>query len=359
MATTRQPLAYQPKSRPDIIDMAQRMHTIQTETPVLSVNDLCAIVDRPRMHIVGVQVEHTPQSEYDAVRLPQQLIADGTCALLERLAGNVSPGKYVAAMADVKSGNEFTYIIGVEVADFDHLPDHLPRNTVTLVCPEGRYAKQDKLPDGNAKQSMCRLSDMNLYKECGYAYDPRTAPYYFFDAQGELLSCYEPVRQPGNDQERYASVGWEIVTLPDLYALGCTGEGIDCMFALFGIENEIDWQAAGCTNMHQYLSWGFQKPNSQSISFMGRRVTADAQIPAGSPAALVPKKREGGLYVRFWQQQIDNDNAWLMWDGAMDACFFQQHPEWERNYQPEDGFDLMEHQYEQGTSVYVPIKRKE
>jgi hypothetical protein len=55
--------------------------------------------------------------------------------------------------------------------------------------------------------------------------------------------------------------------------------------------------------------------------------------------------------------QINNDNPTIFYEGARDVLFFNKHPEYELDYS--DGFyDLFLSQYEQGSNVYFPIRRK-
>jgi hypothetical protein len=348
------PESYSPKQKPEILNLAGHMRktSIPDEILVESIDDYCSIVDRAAMKIVGIKVIYTPNSSSDIIKTAGKYIKDGTCELLEDMVGNMDPGKYVAVMTDVKTGIDFTYIVGVAVKDADNLPEALPPDTVTFICPAGRYGKRMKKEEESAKNTLSSFSYTDFRTGSGYVYDKRSHPYQFFDSNGELLVAYEPVKIPADNEEKYDSVGWEIVALPGIKAVGCTGEGLQCMFDLFEIENSIDWQKAGAVNMQQYVSFGLETVNG-TTSFMGRQVYDLDHVPD----KLTAINRPGRLYVRFYQMQINNDNPTIFYEGARDVLFFNKHPEYELDYS--DGFyDLFLSQYEQGSNVYFPIRRK-
>ncbi|MDF2543685.1 MAG: hypothetical protein K0S47_3403 [Herbinix sp.] len=347
--------SYSPKRKPEILHMAEYLKKsfVASETLVTALNDDCSIVDRAEMTIVGVRIEYRPSSSLDIIQTAQRYMKDGTCQLLETLVGNKTPGNYIAVMADVKTGIEFTYIVGVEVNNIDHLPEALPPNTVIFTCPAGRYGKRTKRSDENAKNTVSSFSYTDFRESSGYVYNKNLFPYHFFDEKGELLSAYEPVKIPATEEERYDSISWEIVTLPSINAIGCVGEGIQCMFDLFDIENTIDWDVAGALNMNQYVSFGFQTDDGVP-GFMGRQVANLNSVPEKLTGITLPSR----LYVHFYQMQVNNDNPSIFYEGAKDVLFFQKHPEYEPDYST--GFyDLIISQYEQGSSVYIPIKKKE
>lgn len=345
---------YSPKKKPEILNVAEHLQrtNIPDETVVQVIDDDCRIVDRAEMKVVGIKVVYTPASASDIIRTAQRYIKDGTCGLLESMVGNKNPGQYVGVMTELKTGIDFTYIIGVAVEDTEHLPAALPPSTVTCLCPGGRYGKRMKKEEESAKNTISSFSYKDFRKESGYVYDKQSQPFQIFDSSGELLVAYEPVKVPASNEEKFDSVGWEIVTLPEIRAVGCTGEGMQCMFDLFDIENSIDWKKAGAVDMHQYVSFGFKTPNG-TTSFMGRQVYNLNYVPEKLTAITRPSR----LYVRFYQMQVNNDNPSIFYEGAKEALFFSKHPEYALDYS--DGFyDLFISQYEQGASVYFPIKIK-
>ncbi|MDF2803189.1 MAG: hypothetical protein K0S61_3092, partial [Anaerocolumna sp.] len=157
---------YCPKDKPVIVSLAEEMKNRKSFKEILveQVNEECSIVDRAQMRVVGVQIQMNPYSDLDAISMVKKLIKEGTCKLLEELLSPVNKGQYIAVASEIKSGIEFTYTIGVEVENFDHLPDYLPPNTVKLVCPAARYGKVIRNPENSEdkhaspKQAICYLS---------------------------------------------------------------------------------------------------------------------------------------------------------------------------------------------------------
>ncbi len=351
---------YKPKDKPVIISMAQELRDKSAKEEILveQVNEFCSIVDRPEMNIVGIQVPMNPYSGFDAVSVVKKIIKEGTCKLLEELLVSAKKGRYIAAASQIKTGIEFTYVIGVEVEDFEDLPKYLPPNTVQLTCPAARYGKVTRDSDSgedrhpNAKQAICYLASSEFRNTTGLAYDINCMPFRVFDAKGEMISTYEPVKIPRNEEEKFAQVGWEIVTLPELKVIGCTGENDSCMWNLFEIENTIDWKAAGCLNEYQYYSFSVKDGDGNNSSIFGRLVGDFENIPEGLTKAVMPQ----GLWVKFYQKQINNDDPSIIFEGAKDVLFFQKHTNFEEDYSSRSGLYIA--QYEQGACFYFPIREK-
>ena len=59
-------------------------------------------------------------------------------------------------------------------------------------------------------------------------------------------------------------------TLTEIKAIGCIGEGVQCIWNFFEIENNIDWGKAGALNMNQYVSFEY-KTKQGTTAFMGRQ----------------------------------------------------------------------------------------
>ncbi len=352
--------SYRPKDKPVILDLAKEQMFVgfPDELLVEQINDFCSIVDKPEIKIVGVRIELTPNSGDDAIRSVVRLIKDGTCKLLEDLLKPKHPGEYIAAVSRLKSGIEFTYVIGIEVDSFDSLPDFLPPNTVTLTCPAARYGKVSRNAAGrnnitsNPKQSLCYLASSEFRNKTGLCYDITSMPFRLFDSSGDMTAAYEPVKAPKTEEEKFEQVGWEIVMLPELKVIGCFGENDSCMWNLFNIENTIDWKAAGCLDERQYYSFGCHNADGQSGSIFGRLVSDFDQIPALLINAVMPS----GLWVRFYQKQINNDDPSIIFEGAKDL-FFRKHPEFVEDYSCRGGLYIA--QFEQGATFSFPIKHIE
>ncbi|HEX3078273.1 MAG TPA: hypothetical protein VHQ24_15550 [Lachnospiraceae bacterium] len=350
--------SYRPKDKPIILSMAEEMkeRNVINEIIVERVNEFCSIVERDRMHIVGIQVQMNTYSSFNAVTIVKKLIKEGTCALLEELIHPKNKGQYIAAVSEVKTGIEYTYVIGIEVEDFNNLPNYLPPNTVTLRCPAARYGKVVRNPADpenrhtDPKQAICYLSSSEFRLNTGWVYDINSIPFRVFDADSELISAYEPVKKPANEEQRFEQVGCEVVMLPELKVIGCTGADDSCMWNLFAIENTIDWKAAGCLSEYQYHSFTTRDWDGNNISIFGHLVSDFENTPDNLVKAVMPS----GLWVRFYQKQINNDDPSIFFEGAKDILFFQKNPDYEEDYSNRSMLYVA--QYEQGACVYFPIR---
>ncbi|MFD1174892.1 hypothetical protein ACFQ3W_01045 [Paenibacillus puldeungensis] len=353
---------YSPKEMPLILSKAKEasLNMPVSEVLVEEVTPFCTIVDRSEMKIVGVKVELNPYSDYDAISIVQKYIKDGTCKLLEDLleTKTMTKGEYIAAVIEAKSGIDYTYIIGVEVNSFDNLPAYLPPGTTIFTCPPARYGKVvrnasdpgEKHPQ--AKQAICYLSSSEFRGSTGYAYDMESVSFRVFDEASEMIFAYEPVKKPASDEEKFAQVSYEVVMLPEIKVIGCFGEGIDCMWNLFNIENDIDWKAAGCLNEKQYISFGCKDDQGQDTTIFGRPVASFENVPGALSARVMPS----GLWLKLYQKQINNDDTSIFFEGSKEVVFFNKHPEFEEDYS-ERGFVYVA-QYEQGGYILFPVRLK-
>lgn len=347
---------YTPKTTPKIVEFTKAATaTLPKEIVIQQLNDYSSIVDRSEMKLVGIKVSVTPDSPYDAIQTVEQYIKDGTCHLLEEIVSGTSVGQYIAAVSEVKTGIDFTYIIGVEVDSFDNLPLDLPPNTCTLTCPASRYAKIDRsnpienTPTSNAKQSICYLTSSDFRENTGYCFDGTAMSFRIFNQEGTMTSAYEPVKAMTNPMDKFEQVGWEVVMLPAIRVIGCVGDGISAMLNLFDIENKIDWTAAGCLNPHCYYSFRV-KINDKDETIFGYHVCDFSHVPEGCTTA----EMASGLWVRFYQKQINNDDTSLLFEGVKEQ-FFQEHPEFVEDYSCRQC--LYRAQYEQGATYSFPIRR--
>ena len=351
--------SYRPKDKPLIMSMVEEMKkSTPWEIVVEQMNEFCSIVDRPEMNIIGIQIPMNPYSGFDAISIVKKVISDGTCKLLDDLLHPNKKERYVAAVSQVKTGIDFTYVIGVEVESFDNLPKHLPPDTVMVTLPAARYGKVRRNPTDkedkhtNAKQAICYLSSQEFRTTSGLSYDGDATPFRVFDACGELLAAYEPVKKPNSEEEKFEQVGCEIVMLPEIKVIGCTGENGSAMWNLFDIENDIDWIAAGSLNNYQYYSFDTKDEKGNNTSIFGRIVGDFNHVPDCLNQAIMPS----GLWVKFYQKQINNDDPSIIFEGAKDVLFSKKYPEYEEDYTNRSGLYVA--QYEQGACFYFPIKEK-
>lgn len=347
---------YCPKDKPVIVSLAEELRNRKGYEEILveQINNECSIVDRAQIKVVGVQVQMTPSSDLDAISMVKKLIKDGTCKLLEDLLSTVKLGKYIAVASEIKSGIEFVYTIGVAVESFDNLPEFLPPNTVKIVCPPARYGKVVRTPENkedkyaSPKQAICYLASSEFRNATGYVYDINSIPFREFDENGELITAYEPVVQSSSNEDKFLQVGHEVVVLPEIKVVGCSGD--NGMWDLFEIENNIDWKNIGCLNEHQYYSFGFVDSKGNNSNIFGRLVCDFENIPANLEKVIMPS----GLWVKFYQKQINNDDPSIFFEGVKEL-FFRNHPDLQEDYNNRSGLYIA--QYEQGASYYFPIKK--
>ena len=142
------PESYSPKNKPVILNMVEEIKNmnLSNEKLIQQVNDFCSVVDRNETKVVGVKVVCLPLSFLNSIDIAKRSILDGTCALLEKMVGNKNPGQYIAVMTEMKTGIDFTYVIGVEVEDNNNLPSYLPPDTAVFTVPAGRFGKRTKKP---------------------------------------------------------------------------------------------------------------------------------------------------------------------------------------------------------------------
>lgn len=328
------------------------------EKIISKIDDYCSVVDRKEMKIVGIKVEVNPYVDLNATKIVEKIIKEGSCELLESLVGNVNHGQYIAAAYNIKTGIEFTYVIGVEVHNFDNLPEILPQNTVKMTIPSARYAKEIRVFDSDDQrhscslQAICHLTSSQFRRDSGYTYDKSKMPFRVFNSESELILAYEPVKIPANDEERFESVHCEVVVLPKINVVGIAADnGMEAMFGLFDVENKIDWKAAGCLNPKQYYNFQFIDKEGNSKDIFGRIVMDLDHIPEPLTGAVPDTS---GLWVKFSQMQINNDDPSIYFEGCKETLFFNKNPQY-----AEDNTRNMLYiaQFEQGACCYFPIKK--
>ena len=329
---------------------------IENEKIVKKVDDYCSIVERPEMKVVGVKVDVTPNVDMNAAKIVEKSIKEGTCRLLADLIDGCEKDRYIAAATNVKTGIDFTYIIGVIVESFDNLPQILPPDTVTLVIPAACYAKEVRVFDSEDQrhscslQAICYLSSSQFRNDSGYVYDKKGIPFRIFNHDAELTLAYEPVKIPQNEDEKYDSVHCEVVALPELKVGGMTGDsGWEAMINLFDVEEDIDWKANGCLNMKQLYNFRFTDQDGNEKEIFGRIFDSIDHLPEPLTGAVL----KSDIWVKFSQMQINNDDPSIFYE-CKEKVFFEKHPEY-----IEDNTRVMLYvaQFEQGCCCYFPIKK--
>lgn len=344
--------SYKPKM-PEILTMAKKAEGMtHTEILVKQLNDDFSIVECKEKHIVGIRLVCPPLARLTSINIVKRCILEGTCELLEKLVGNKHPGRYIAMMCDIRTGVDFTYIIGVEVDEGTKLPDVLPPDTVTFTIPEATFAKRRKKSDESANNALSSFSYSDFRKDMNYVYSDSSYPFSYYDSNAEMLDTYQPVKQPESDAEKYDSVSYEIVTLPDIKIIAKSGDNGECMWKFFEVMGTAEKTESAKLHAGNLVAFGGKNTKGEQGSYFGSRVTHFENTPEGFDEAVYPS----GLFVRMYQKQTNNDNASIIFDGG-ETYFFATHPEYVADYSHGYGW-LFIFQYEQGVEVYVPIKKK-
>ena len=347
------PESYTPKEMPEIISMARQALQAE-ETLVRVLNEDFSIVECGEKNVVGTRLVCPPLARLNSVDIVRRSILEGTCGLLESLVGNKNPGQYIAVMCDVRTGVDFTYIIGVEVEKDTVLPEVLPPDTVAFTIPAATFGKRRKKSGESANNAMSSFSYTDFRREFRYTWSDASCPFSYYDGKAEMLCTYQPLKQPESSAEEYDSLHCEIVTLPEIKIIAKpSGRHGHCMWKFFKHMKKAEATPSAKLHLGNLVAFAGKNTKGKKDSYFGSRVTHFENTPKGFHEAVYPSK----LFVRMYQKQTNNDNASLILDGGKDY-FFETHPEYETDYA--DGFcDLFYFQYEQGVEVYVPIRKKE
>lgn len=344
------PESYSPK-KPKILSMAENAQTVE-EVLVTVLNEDFSIVKCTEKHVVGIRLICPPLARLNSIDIVRRSILEGTCGLLEKLMGNKNPGQYIAVMCDIRTGVDFTYIIGVEVEDGTVLPDELPPDTVTFTIPAATFGKRRKKYGESANNALSSFSYSDFRKDLNYTYSNSSYPFSYYDNNAEMLYTYQPVKQPQSDEEKYDSVSYEVVTLPDVKIIAKSGDNGECMWNFFKEMNTAEATKSAKLHLGNLVAFGGRNSKGEQGAYFGSRVTHFEDTPEGFDEVVYPSR----LFVRMYQKQTNNDNASILFDGGKDF-FFKTHPEYEIDY-TDKFYDLFNFQYEQGVEVYVPIKKK-
>lgn len=121
-----------------------------SEVHVEQVTELCSIVDRPEMKVVGIALPISYESRgyggyYDSGQAggtindyfyTKKLAAEGEIALLSSLIEHQIKGREIVTVrTEVQGDGNYKVIVGMEVSSFDGLPDSVEKVTV----PGGIY----------------------------------------------------------------------------------------------------------------------------------------------------------------------------------------------------------------------------
>lgn len=350
---------YSPRVKPVILRMVEEMKQMEilSEVHVEQVTEMCSIVDRPEMKVVGIALPVTYESrgyggyygfEHASCTLndyfyTKKLAAEGDMALLSGLISQQIKGKEIVTVrSEVQGDGNYKVIVGYEVDSFDGLPAHLPEYTETLTVPACRYAKvliNETKEAGRTGYDERMHADEYFIGEfrsdTSYVYNPSGLSFNTYDGSGDILTKYEPVRIPENDAERFASLRFKAVTLPEMKIACSMTLPDDEEFVItkyFGVQDQVFATEAAKYYLHDY--YGFPVSNEEEGKYnscFGTRVSTFDSLPDCVHKITVP----GGIYLHITQLEVNGDNPGMPYDVAfnhLDELFLSAHPEYTRDW---------------------------
>ncbi len=372
-----QPESYSPKGKPAIMSLAEKLQSLLwKETFVEKVSEFCTIVERPQTHIVGIGVPisfesrgyafgKTPNDDtINDYFLAKKFIPDGTVAFLaDTLGVSLAQTEIISARYDIHGDGNYHVILGVRVDSLDGLPEILPENTVTLTVPACRYAKMlinETKAEGRVGYGERMHADEyfigDFRKETGYMYNKESYPLNTYDAAGDMLTKYEPVKIPQNEQERFETFVLSPVLLPPM-KIACSiqppGDEDFVISKYFKIQHEVD--ATGLAQLYGRDFYGFPLDvEGGYASCFGSRVVDFDGLPGSVERITLP----GGMYLHVTQLEFNGDNPSMPYDIAfnhLNELFFAGHPEyaWDQTRKV-----IARFRQANCASVFVPVKRK-
>lgn len=372
---TPAPESYSPKNKPEILNMMEKMNRM--ETFVEAVNDLCSIVDRSKMNLVGIKVPVSFESQgypfigrFDSKALNDYMIvkkyiSEGTIAFLaETLGVNLSESEIISTRCDVHGDGNYNVIVGVLVDSLDNLPEFLPEHTATLTLPTCRYAKMEineQKREGRIGYGERMHADeyfiSGFRNDTDYIFNLWGFPMNTWNAGGDLLTKYEPIRKPEKESDRFDTFEVKPVLLPPWKIACCTRphgeEGDKCIFDYFEVAAEVYKTGLARYNQGDFYGFPVDWENSYKSCF-GSRVSSFEGLPDSVEKVTLP----GGLYVHITQKEFNGDNPSMPYDVAfnhMDKLYFSSHPDYRF-----DNSRKVIARFRQANcaSVFVPVKRK-
>ncbi len=347
------PESYRPERVPKVIELVAKYKDEPGEVTLKEINNRCSIVYRPAMNIVGIKTVLTSESNVGFLNISEKYIKNGTIDILEKMLVNQQPGKYVGILTDNAGGGSFTYIIGIEVESFEDLPEALPENTVICKSPGGNFAKIGR-NEGEGEYDLWDYFTGDFRRETEYIYDKELLSYQILDKNAEVIYAYEPVKIPQTEDEKYDTISFKIVTLPEIKFAGIKSDityGVDIITRFFTeYETTINSLSSRQLYVQDYIGFPLHEDGVMYSCFGVQVENFD-----GLPKGIDTVELKGGLYVCLTQLEINNDNPAALF-GAVDKVFFEENPEYERD---KVNCDLVRFHQGHSASIYVPIKKVE
>lgn len=353
------PEDYSPRVKPVILRMVEEMKQmgITSEIHVEQITELCSIVDRPEMRVVGIALPVSYESrgyggfhgsEHASCTLndylyTKKLTSEGDIALLSGLISRQIKGKEVVTVrSEVQGDGNYKVIVGYEVSSFDGLPAHLPEYTETLTVPACRYAKvliNETKEAGRIGYDERMHADeyfiSQFRNDTSYVYNPSGLSFNTYDDSGEILTKYEPVKKPGKDAERFDSLRFKAVTLPEMKIACSMTLPDDEEFVItkyFDVQDQVFATEAAKYYLHDYYGFPVNSEEEGKVnSCFGTRVSTFESLPDCVEKITMP----GGIYLHITQLEVNGDNPGMPYDVAfnhLDELFLNAHPEYTRDW---------------------------
>jgi predicted transcriptional regulator YdeE len=350
------------------------------ERPVEQVDEFCTIVEKRELKVVGIALPINYESRgyggfsgfkhagytLNDYFFTKKLIEGGEIALLKKLLGPKIKNREIHAIrTDVKGDGNYTVIAGYEADDFDGLPEHLPEYTETFTVKAGRYAKiliNEKNRSGRSGYEERMNADEyfigKFRTDTGYVYDPSGCGFNTYDDTGDVLAKYEPVMAPRDESERFASLSFRVVSLPEMKVACAMSQepGMPVIMKYFEIQDQVISTEAAEYYLHD--CYGFPVNTDQEGKFnscFGTRVKSFEGLPDTIEKVELP----GGIYLHITQLEINGDNPSMLYDAAfnhLDSLYLSSHPQYERDW---SRHVIARFRQENCASVFVPLLLKE
>ncbi|MGG6312299.1 hypothetical protein [Paenibacillus macerans] len=352
--TNANPESYSPRTKPLIMSVAEEASRSRSkETAVEQVHEYCSIVDRSETRIVGIGVTITYESRgysygggaftgncLTDFEFAQKVIRSGDIALLAEVLGIDLTGlELISARYDIGGDGNYKVLVGFEVESLPELPPHLPEYADTLTVPVCRFAKM--LINEQRQESRTGYEERmhadayfidGFRNDTQYVYNQDGCPMNTYDLEGRILTKYEPVKIPKDELERYDSMRFKTVTLPEMKiacAVAPLGTGVDAIMKYFEIEQQVYAVESARYYLHDYYGFPFEsKADGKVYSCFGTRVSSFDGLPDIAEQMTLP----GGIYLHITQLEFNGDNPSIPYDVAfnkLEMLYLSAHPQYE------------------------------
>lgn len=340
------------------------------------VNELCSIVDREEMILVGIGIPVNFESQgypgeqafysgtINDAFIAKKYISDGSIAFLAQILGvKLEETDIISARYNIHRDGNYHVLIGFPCDGAGKLPEFLPEHTETLTLPACRYAKME-INEQKAKGRIGYEERMQAdeyfigeFRRTGYIYNLSGIPMNTWDETGDMLAKYEPIRKMENEEDRFDTFEFIPVLLPSWKIACCTSphdaRDNNCIFDYFKIATQV--YETGLARYDQGDFYGF--PIDWEDSFkgcFGSRVSSFDGLPDSVEKITLP----GGMYVHITQKEFNGDNPSMPYDVAfnhMDKLYFAGHPQYEFDQSRKV---IARFRQANCASVFVPVRPK-